>query len=51
MILVLGGCGQSGDLRLPEKSSLAAPVPGTVPVAVAGRPGGVEATSNRLAHG
>ena len=33
MTLVLGGCGQSGALRLPEKSSLSASVPKPNPAA------------------
>lgn len=43
MILVLGGCGQSGPLYLPKKSSLSAAAPPTVPdsPAVAGRPGAI----------
>ena len=43
--LFLGGCGQSGDLYLPERSSLAAgaAVPAVGPVAAAGRLGAVAA--------
>ena len=39
MILALGGCGQSGPLYLPKKSSLSAsaPSPVSVALAVAGR--------------
>ena len=57
MMLALGGCGQSGPLYLPEKSSPSAaaparaPAPGSVPSVAAGRPGAVRAVPDRLAHG
>ncbi len=57
MMLALGGCGQSGPLYLPEKSSpsAAAPArasaPGSVPSIAAGRTGAVRAVPDRLAHG
>ena len=53
MILALGGCGQSGPLYLPKKSSLSAvaPVPATVSSPAAGRPGAVRAAPGRLAYG
>ena len=53
MILALGGCGQSGPLYLPKKSSLSASAPPPVPVspAVAGRPGAVGAAPDRHAIG
>ena len=53
MILALGGCGQSGPLYLPEKSSLAAgvAVPATEPAVAAGAPGAVVSAPNRIAHG
>ena len=53
MILALGGCGQSGPLYLPEKSSLAAgvAVPATEPGVAAGSPGAVVSAPNRIAHG
>ena len=57
MILALGGCGQSGPLYLPEKSSPSAaapaqaPAPGSVPSVAAGWPGAVRVVPSRLAHG
>jgi len=53
MIFTLGGCGQSGPLYLPKKSSLSASAPPPVPVspAVAGRGGEVGAASDRHPSG
>lgn len=53
MILALGGCGQSGPLYLPKKSSPSASAPSTksVAFAVAGRWWAVGATQGRFAPG
>lgn len=54
MVLVLGGCGQSGPLYLPpEKTSpsAAASAPGLAPPAAAGRPGAPRTVPGRLVTG
>ncbi len=55
MILALGGCGQSGPLYLPKKSSpfAVAPAPASASVlpSVAGRAGAIRAAPARFAHG
>lgn len=53
MILALGGCGQSGPLYLPKKSSFsaAAPDPVSVPRGAAGRPATRRPAADRFAHG
>ena len=55
MILVLGGCGQSGPLYLPKKASpsasASAPPPVPVSPAAAGPPGAFGEAPDRGAHG
>ena len=53
MILALGGCGQSGPLYLPKKSSPSASALLPVPVSstAAGRPGAFGVAPDRRAHG
>ena len=51
VILALGGCGQSGPLHLPKKSSLSGSVPAPAPApGLAGRGAAARVAAGRLAR-